>query len=431
MLSDTLNMQAVDYVAFSRYASPRVYDIVEDSVILSGTLRPRRGSEVESKDPEHLSSATLIQGVLAKIVCLLQRAVIAFKLVDRKRPVGQQQSHAFSRLAQLHVHVAIMPGELLPSILHHFGRQHEVAQKPVVALRQQHQHVHRTIFHLKVKCPVRRHSRIDSDLPAFARDKRSRPVFLQRITLRHVLQPWLSPYRPIFFCCLSLRERRYRYSQLLLFRGPRRNLPHRVHLQEPDRASRLHHRLFGGLRCFLRAVAHYFHQLARLRRQLAPTLAHWLQVRIHTLDGQRFALHTSDRRLRAAASDVLQALFIAEDLVQIPHRTRARIAFIRQLRPVRDAVLDLLLDHRRLIAQQDRVPIRLRHLALVGAQQLGRGRKQRLRFGEDRLVVKLIELVEPPRHLARQLDVRHLIFTHGHKIRPIYKDVGRLQQWIP
>jgi len=59
MLSDTLNMQAVDYVAFSRYASPRVYDIVEDSVILSGTLRPRRGSEVESKDPEHLSSATL------------------------------------------------------------------------------------------------------------------------------------------------------------------------------------------------------------------------------------------------------------------------------------------------------------------------------------------------------------------------------------
>jgi len=51
-------------------------------VILSKLERPE-GSEGASKDPENVSSAMPIQGVLTKSVLLLQRAVIAQVLLDR------------------------------------------------------------------------------------------------------------------------------------------------------------------------------------------------------------------------------------------------------------------------------------------------------------------------------------------------------------
>ena len=41
-----------------------------------------------------------------------------------------------------------------------------------------------------------------------------------------------------------------------------------------------------------------------------------------------------------------------------------------------------------------------------------------------------IELVEAARHLARQLDVRHLVFAHRHKVCLVNQDVRRLQQRI-
>ncbi len=47
-------------------------------------------------------------------------------------------------------------------------------------------------------------------------------------------------------------------------------------------------------------------------------------------------------------------------------------------------------------------------------------------MGEHRLP----RVVEAARHLARELDVRHLIDAHGHPLRLVHEDVRRLEQRI-
>src|ERR1019366_2605092 len=53
-----------------------------------------------------------------------------------------------------------------------------------------------------------------------------------------------------------------------------------------------------------------------------------------------------------------------------------------------------------------------------------------LRIAIARVQLARIELVEAPCNFARQLDVRHLVFADGNKIRLINQNVGRLQQRI-
>ena len=40
-------------------------------------------------------------------------------------------------------------------------------------------------------------------------------------------------------------------------------------------------------------------------------------------------------------------------------------------------------------------------------------------------------MVEPPRHLARQLHVRHLVLPHRHKIRLVDQNIRRLSNGYP
>jgi len=49
-------------------------------------------------------------------------------------------------------------------------------------------------------------------------------------------------------------------------------------------------------------------------------------------------------------------------------------------------------------------------------------------FLEARLLS--VEVVEAPRHLAGELDVRHLVLPHRHVARAVDQDVGRLQQRV-
>jgi hypothetical protein len=41
-----------------------------------------------------------------------------------------------------------------------------------------------------------------------------------------------------------------------------------------------------------------------------------------------------------------------------------------------------------------------------------------------------VDVIEAPRDLARDLDVRHLILAHRHVLGPVKQDVGRLQERI-
>ena len=82
------------------------------------------------------------------------------------------------------------------------------------------------------------------------------------------------------------------------------------------------------------------------------------------------------------------------------------------------------------IGQQDGVAIALRHLAAIGAGQLGRRGKQDIGLGKHFAAVELVEVVEAARHLARQLDMRRLVLADGHILRLVQQNVGRHQQRI-
>ena len=88
--------------------------------------------------------------------------------------------------------------------------------------------------------------------------------------------------------------------------------------------------------------------------------------------------------------------------------------------------LELGVDLRRRLGEEDGVVVALAHLAAVGAGDLRRLGEQRLRLGEHLAV----EAVEAARDLARQLEVRHLVDADRHAARLVEQDVGRLQHRI-
>ena len=94
----------------------------------------------------------------------------------------------------------------------------------------------------------------------------------------------------------------------------------------------------------------------------------------------------------------------------------------------------LLLHHLGGVRQVDGVLVALAHLPVVEAGQAGRGRQQRLRLDEAArrrpLRHRKVEVVEAAHHLARQLQVRHLVVAHRDPVRAVDDDVGGLQQRV-
>jgi hypothetical protein len=77
------------------------------------------------------------------------------------------------------------------------------------------------------------------------------------------------------------------------------------------------------------------------------------------------------------------------------------------------------------------LPHRLRHLRLtVEAHDAPRGRQQRLRLGEERLVGRRERVVPASRDDARQLEVLHLVLAHRHAVGAIEAGCRRLQDRI-
>jgi hypothetical protein len=82
---------------------------------------------------------------------------------------------------------------------------------------------------------------------------------------------------------------------------------------------------------------------------------------------------------------------------------------------------DLLLQLRARREQRDRVAVALAHLAAVEAGQGGDGVVD-LGLGQREVLAVLV--VEALRHVARHLDVLHLVAAHGHLVRVEHQDVG-------
>ena len=167
-------------------------------------------------------------------------------------------------------------------------------------------------------------------------------------------------------------------------------------------------------------------------REAGAALLDWIQNLHQRVGGPAFAFDASDTRRTAALVDLGQRFRRGEDLVQVAHRALVGIAGIvaADARRIGDHGLQLLANHRLGIAQQDGVAVALRHLAAIGAGQLGRGREQDLGLGQHFAAVELVELVEAPRHFARQLHVRLLVLANGHILRLVEQNVRRHQHRI-
>ena len=119
--------------------------------------------------------------------------------------------------------------------------------------------------------------------------------------------------------------------------------------------------------------------------------------------------------------------------MQIADRANVRIAGIAaaHARRISDHSLQLLPDRSFRLVHQDVVVIRLRHFSTIGSGQFGRRREQRLWFGEysssNRAGVKAIK---PACNLAREFNMRYLIFAYWYPLRLINQDVCRLKQRI-
>ena len=130
----------------------------------------------------------------------------------------------------------------------------------------------------------------------------------------------------------------------------------------------------------------------------------------------------------ASFGDVGKPVFTTEDLMQVADGTAAGAAMIGKLGAVGDAVLDLLLDLRSFFTQQNGITVRLRHLALVHAEQFRRRCEKRLWLNQYRIFQHIAALakyrIEAPHNFAGQLDMDVLVFTDRNKVRAIDDDIG-------
>ena len=104
-----------------------------------------------------------------------------------------------------------------------------------------------------------------------------------------------------------------------------------------------------------------------------------------------------------------RVVLVRIDLVQPPHRAFLRIAGIGAPHARRIGLhrADLLRHRRRLLAQQDRVAVRLRHLLAVEARHARRFGQQRLRLGQDH-AARAFEIAEQPLAIAERQVLRVL-----------------------
>src|SRR5437867_2670549 len=142
-------------------------------------------------------------------------------------------------------------------------------------------------------------------------------------------------------------------------------------------------------------------------------------------------LHVADLALSVPALEVLDLGPVwIEDVVVDEDRVPLDSAGVGRMDAVRVRVHrpDLLLDGLGVVGQEDGIPEALSHLArAVDARKHAALGNECLRNREDCPE----ELVEAPRHLTGQLDVRLLVATDGDEIAFDHEDVRGLQDRIP
>ncbi len=81
----------------------------------------------------------------------------------------------------------------------------------------------------------------------------------------------------------------------------------------------------------------------------------------------------------------------------------------------------------RFLAHAYGVVIGFRHFAPVQSRHARGFGKQRLGLKKHRAAVKVLK---PAHNIARDFHMRHLILTHGHKLRAVYHNIGRHEHGI-
>src|SRR5206468_11584992 len=135
---------------------------------------------------------------------------------------------------------------------------------------------------------------------------------------------------------------------------------------------------------------------------------HGTQDAHQRIRGPALALNAADSCGTTADIDFGIRVSIAEYLVEIAYRADIRISGIGTpyARRIGHHRLQLLTDYRLEIRQQNRVPIRLGHLAAIRAWKFRGLGLQRLRLRKNLLAPQLVKLIEPSGDLPRQFDVR-------------------------
>src|SRR6185312_13425456 len=159
---------------------------------------------------------------------------------------------------------------------------------------------------------------------------------------------------------------------------------------------------------------------------------HGIQDFDQVIGGPAFAFDASNSCRAAADVHLHDSFTVAEDFVQVSNGTYVRISWVAAAHACRVGHhgLELLANDRLRISQQDCVPVRLRHLAAIGAGQFGGGSKKGLRLGKYRHALALVEQIESARDLTSQFDVRDLVFADGNKVALVNQNVGGLQHWV-
>src|SRR5690349_19690931 len=151
---------------------------------------------------------------------------------------------------------------------------------------------------------------------------------------------------------------------------------------------------FAGL------VGPFRHDVPQELRALLEFLrapAHRRDLLDHLVDDRLLAVETPDAGRSATGVGPLLRRFIRIDLVQVPHRTLLRGARIRSpdARRVRLHRAHFRRNLVRVLAQPDRIAVRLRHLATVEPRYFRRRGEQHLGLGQDRHT-RAFEITEQP-----------------------------------
>src|SRR5216684_7830329 len=188
------------------------------------------------------------------------------------------------------------------------------------------------------------------------------------------------------------------------------------------------HGLLGEAAGALGALVQDLDDLLRLLDEMLPALADRGQRRQHVLEQHALAVEAADGGGAAAGRAGLAVRLGREDPVQVEDRTHLRIAGVGAAlaRGVRDHRLDLGGDLLAGVREVDGVAVGLRHLPPVRARHLRDLGQLGLRLREHGSP----GVVEAARHLAGQLDVRHLVGADRDPLGLVHEDVRGLEQRV-